>query len=195
MPEPLTDTDWRAGNAFGGGYSNYIRFHPTDPNRVLLVTDVGGIHLSTDGGTTWLPRSRAVSDLVSSVVWSPSRPNVAYALTGAGDVGTGGVMMSSDGGVSWTMVSTTPTGFANNTPAGDGLPNPHPRSTGQLLAVDAPGGFLYAGTYEQGLMRAKLDAGGKPGAWTTIALPKVNSRPYFLRGIVCLAPSRRKRSD
>jgi hypothetical protein len=108
---------------------------------------------------------------------------VAYALTGAGDVGTGGVMMSSDGGVSWTMVSTVPTGFANNTPSGDGLPNPHPRSTGQLLAVDAPGGFLYAGTYEQGLMRAKLDATGKPGAWTTIALPKVNSRPYFIRGI------------
>jgi hypothetical protein len=108
---------------------------------------------------------------------------VAYALTGAGDVGTGGVMMSSDGGVSWRMVSTVPTGFANNTPSADGLPNPHPRSTGQLLAVDAPGGYLYAGTYEQGLMRAKLDAAGQPGAWTTIALPKVNSRPYFIRGI------------
>ena len=183
LPLPPTDTEWRAGNAFAGGYSNYIRFHPTDPNRVLLVTDVGGIHLSTDGGTTWLPRSRAVSDLVSSVVWSPTRPNVAYALTGAGTVGTGGVMMSSDGGVSWTMVSTTPTGFANNTPTSDGLPNPHPRSTGQLLAVDAPGGFLYAGTYEQGLMRSRLDADGKPGSWTTVALAPVNGRPYFIRGI------------
>ena len=64
---PNTDTDWRAGNAFGGGYINDVRFHPTDPNRVLLVTDIGGMHLSTDGGTTWLPRGRAVSDHVAGV--------------------------------------------------------------------------------------------------------------------------------
>ncbi|HEV7536983.1 MAG TPA: hypothetical protein VGP90_15180, partial [Acidimicrobiia bacterium] len=160
-----------------------VRFHPTDPERALLVTDVGGIHLSTDGGTTWVPRSRNVSDDVAAVAWSPSRPNVAYALAGSGTPGTGGVMVSTDGGVSWQMASTVPTGFANVTPASDGLPNPHPRSTGQLLGVDAPGGFLYAGTYKQGLMRAPLDADGRPGAWTTVALAPSGGKPYFIRGI------------
>jgi hypothetical protein len=180
---PPSDTDWRAGNAFGGGYSNDVRFHPTDPNRVLLVTDVGGIHLSTDGGTTWVPRGRGVSDHVASVAWNPARANVAYGLAGTGTAGSGGVMVSTDGGVTWTMASTVPTGHSNVTPSGDGLPTPHPRSTGQLLVVDAPGGFLYAGTYKQGLMRAPLDANGRPGAWTTVALAPVGGKPYFIRGV------------
>ena len=107
---------------------------------------------------------------MAGVLWHPTRANLAYALAGSGSPGIGGLMMSSDGGVSWTMVSTTPTGFANLTPSSDGLPNPHPRSTGQLLAVDIPGGHLYAGTYKQGVMRAPLDSAGKPGAWTTVAL-------------------------
>ncbi|MGH9012174.1 MAG: WD40/YVTN/BNR-like repeat-containing protein, partial [Acidimicrobiia bacterium] len=183
MAVPPTNTDWRAGNAFGGGYSNYVRFHPTDPNRVLLATDVGGIHLSTDGGTTWLPRGRRVNDHVASVAWNPARPNVAYALAGEGSAGTGGVMVSTDGGVSWSMASTTPTGHSQPTPGSDGLPTPHPRSTGQLLAVDAPGGFLYAGTYKQGLMRAPLDSNGRPGAWTTVALAPTGGKPYFIRGV------------
>ena len=180
---PPTNTDWRAGNAFGGGYTNYVQFHPTDPNRVLLVTDVGGIHLSTDGGTTWLPRGRPVSDHVASVAWNPARPNVAYALAGVGTAGSGGVMVSTDGGVSWAMASTVPTGHSNVTPSSDGLPTPHPRSTGQLLVVDAPGGYLYAGTYKQGLMRAALDSNGRPGPWTTIALAPSGGKPYFIRGV------------
>jgi hypothetical protein len=49
--------------------------------------------------------------------------------------------------------------------------------------VDAPGGYLYAGTYKQGLMRAPLDANGQPGAWTTVALAPVGSKPYFIRSI------------
>ena len=178
-----TGTNWRAGSAFGGGYMNFVEFHPTDPQRVLLVTDIGGILLSTDGGTTWTPRGRQVSDQVAGAAWNPARTNVAYALAGSGTSGSGGVMVSTDGGVTWTMSSTVPTGFSNNTPAADGLPTPHPRSTGQLLAVDAPGGFLYAGTYKQGLMRAPLDASGKPGAWTTVALAPTGGKPYFIRGI------------
>src|SRR5205085_6986371 len=113
---PPTNTVWRAGNAFGGGYINYVQFHPTDPNRVLLVTDVGGIHLSTDGGTTWLPRGRAVSDHVASVAWNPARPNVAYALAGEATPGSGGAMVSTGGGASSTMAATVPTGHSNATP-------------------------------------------------------------------------------
>ena len=183
LPLPNMDADWRAGNAYGGGYINYVRYHPGDPDRALLVTDIGGMHLSTDGGTTWTPRSRTVSDQVAGVLWHPTRANLAYALAGSGSPGSGGLMLSSDGGVSWTMVSTTPTGFANLTPSSDGLPNPHPRSTGQLLAVDTTGSFIYAGTYRQGLMRASLDSAGRPGSWTTVALAPDLGKPFFIRGI------------
>jgi photosystem II stability/assembly factor-like uncharacterized protein len=183
LPLPNLEADWRPGNAYGGGYINYVRFHPGDPDRALLVTDIGGMHLSTDGGTTWTPRSRAVSDRVAGVLWHPTRANLAYALAGSGSPGSGGLMMSGDGGVSWTMVSTTPTGFANVTPSADGLPRPHPRSTGQLLAVDTTGNFIYAGTYKQGVMRAPLDSAGRPGAWTTVALSPQAGKPYFIRGI------------
>ena len=182
-PPPPPPSAWRSGNAYGAGYMNFVRFHPTDPNRLLLNTDVGGIHLSTDGGTTWLTRGRNAADYIASVLWHPTQSNVAYALAGKGDPGTGGVMVSEDGGDSWRMDSTTPTGHGNNTPSGDGLPRPHPRSTGQLLAVDTTNGFLYAGTYEQGLMRAPLGSSGDPGAWTTVALAPSGSTPYFIRGL------------
>ncbi len=182
-PPPPPPPAWRSGNAYGAGYMNFVRFHPTDPNRLLLNTDVGGIHLSTDGGTTWLTRGRNVADYVASVAWHPALPDVAYALVGKGDPGSGGVVVSEDGGSSWRMDSTTPTGHGNNTPSGHGLPVPHPRSTGQLLAVDTANGFLYAGTYKQGLMRAPLSSGGDPGAWATVALAPSGSTPYFIRGL------------
>ncbi|HEY3239316.1 MAG TPA: DNRLRE domain-containing protein [Acidimicrobiia bacterium] len=182
-PPPPPPPAWRSGNAYGAGYMNFVRFHPSDPNRLLLNTDIGGLHLSTNGGTTWLTRGRNIADYVASVVWHPTLPNVAYALAGKGDPGSGGVMVSEDGGVSWRMDSTTPTGNSNNTPSGDGLPIPHPRSTGQVLAVDTANGFLYAGTYKQGLMRAPIGSGGDPGAWTTVALAPSGSTPYFIRGL------------
>ncbi len=182
-PPPPPPPAWRSGNAYGAGYMNFVRFHPTDGNRLLLNTDVGGIHLSTDGGTTWLTRGRNVADYIASVLWHPTRPDVAYALAGKGDPGSGGLMVSEDGGDSWRMDSTTPTGHGNNTPSGNGLPVPHPRSTGQLLAVDTVNGFLYAGTYKQGLLRAPLSSSGDPGAWTTVALAPSGSTPYFIRGL------------
>jgi len=174
---------WRAGNLFGGGYVDVVRYHPTDANRVLLSTDVGGIHLSTDGGSTWNSRGRYVHDYVASIVWHPTLSNVAYGLAGRGRPGSGGLLISTDSGMTWRMDSTTPTGHSNNTPDEDGLPKPHPRSIGQLLVVDAANGFLYAGTYQQGLMRAPLDAAGNPGTWTTIALAPQAGVPYFIRGI------------
>jgi hypothetical protein len=183
LPLPPANTAWRAGTAFGGGYTNDVRYHPTDPNRVLLATDIAGVHLSTDGGTTWLPRGRNVADHIASVAWHPTRPTLAYALAGEGIAGSGGVMVSTDAGVSWTMASTVPTGHSQPPPGSDGLPAPHPRSVGQLLVVDATGGFLYAGTYKQGLMRAALDANGRPGAWSTVALAPTGGKPYFIRGI------------
>jgi hypothetical protein len=182
-PPPPPPPAWRSGNAYGAGYMNFVRFHPTDANRVLLNTDVGGIHLSTDGGSTWLTRGRNVADYIASVAWHPTLGNVAYALAGKGDPGSGGLMVSEDGGDTWRMDSTTPTGHGNNTPSGDGLPRPHPRSTGQLLAVDTANGFLYAATYQQGLLRAPLSSSGDPGAWTTVALAPSGSTPYFIRGL------------
>lgn len=174
---------WRAGNLFGGGYNDVVRYHPTDANRVLLATDVGGIHLSTDGGSTWSTRGRYVDDYVASLLWHPTLPNVAYGLAGKGRPGTGGLLVSTDSGATWRLDSNVPTGHSNNTPTEDGLPRPHPRSIGQLLVADAVNGFLYAGTYQQGLMRAPLGAAGDPGAWTVIALGPVSGSPFFIRGI------------
>ncbi|MGH9036366.1 MAG: DUF7594 domain-containing protein, partial [Acidimicrobiia bacterium] len=182
-PPPPPPPAWRSGNAYGAGYMNFVRFHPTDGNRVLLNTDVGGLHLSKDGASTWLTRGRNVADYIASVAWHPTLGNVAYALAGKGDAGSGGLMVSEDGGDTWRMDSTTPTGHGNNTPSGDGLPRPHPRSTGQLLAVDTANRFLYAGTYKQGLLRAPLSSSGDPGAWTTVALAPSGGTPYFIRGL------------
>jgi hypothetical protein len=184
--------NWRPVPLYGGGYSNLVRYNPFDAQRVLMATDVGGIHVSSDGGLTWQTRARAAcaqADRVASIVWHPTLRNVAYALVGDGTAGSGCLLYSSDYGSSWTVASRTPAGEGNNTrQLDDGLPAPHPRSTGTLVAVDPVHGQLYVGTFRDGVMRAGLSAtGAVSGPFSTIALAPAGGRYDYVRSIA-LAP-------
>jgi len=74
-----------------------LAINPDDPNTVVATGP--GILLSRDGGRTW-NEVLALADGAGPVAWSPSDPNVAYAV---GFDRT--LYRSDDGGVSWNPVS------------------------------------------------------------------------------------------
>jgi len=103
---PLSNREWlRLGGPLGGlGYD--IRVRPDNPG-VMLVTDAfSGIHISTDGGQTWLPSNEGITartgesgDLIPAfcLTIDPNNPDVVWA--GMQDVGQ--IYRSTDGGRTW----------------------------------------------------------------------------------------------
>ncbi|MCX7015824.1 MAG: hypothetical protein NTW86_25270 [Candidatus Sumerlaeota bacterium] len=178
----------------GGGGQSAIAADPFTPGRIISGGDIWGFHRSTDYGRDWTPINvRDPGDThnlfsaenhihVAAVRFSLRTPNRAYA--GAGILGAGGGFLRSDNaGDTWIMASNVPqfTGGNDDPPLVD---KGHPRSVGNLIALDpnpsdADGGgeFIYAGTYKQGLMRSH-DAGA---TWNTITLP--GQSPTYIRGL------------
>jgi hypothetical protein len=168
---------WRPSALVGGGYVNSIAYSPTDdPSNVnnlhvVVVTDVSGIFYSENGGTSWRPANNAATNgghlRAASVLWHPTTAGLVFAFIGDCSANSGGVLRSTDYGKNWSFVSTTPTACGNQVPSDDGVPKPQPRNIGRLLGIDPQNGFIYAGTYEKGIMRASLSS---PGTWQTVAL-------------------------
>jgi photosystem II stability/assembly factor-like uncharacterized protein len=102
-----------------GGRVRSILIHPTNAEVMWLGSVTGGIWKTTDGGATWAPLDDFMGNLsVTTMVMSPSDPNVIYAGTGEGvflvnhikDLTRGaGVFKSTDGGTTWTQLAATAT--------------------------------------------------------------------------------------
>jgi hypothetical protein len=113
------------GQTFGGarviatGRVSDIAQDPTDAAVLYVATARGGVWKSTDGGTTWIPKSdHEVSLAIGALAVAPSNPQVLYAGTGEGDIyyyssaiplssmnamhNGAGVLKSTDGGDTWT---------------------------------------------------------------------------------------------
>jgi hypothetical protein len=160
---------FRQSGLIGGGFVNVLAADPSDPSTLLAGGDVSGFHLSTDGGTTWTTSNTGIQSLaqlqVATILYSTATPGLVYA--GVGKRGTlGGLLVSQDGGDSWSLRSAVPQFSGGDNEGVNGVPHTHPRSTGTLLAEDASGGFLYAATFAQGVMRS-ADGGH---TWTTLGL-------------------------
>jgi uncharacterized repeat protein (TIGR01451 family) len=90
-----------------------IAFDPTDPN--IMYTSVtsttgtpaaAGLYRSTDGGSTWTPRSVDLPEVTGMrLVADPANGNRLFlaAYQGFGPAGKGGLYRSVDGGVHWTQ--------------------------------------------------------------------------------------------
>ena len=81
-------------------------------NTIYIATNDGGIWKTTDGGTTWRPRSDYMPSLsMGAVVLDPSNPSIVYAGTGNNFDGGGvfskgvGIYKSLDGGDTWTVLN------------------------------------------------------------------------------------------
>lgn len=92
------------------GRINAAAFHPTNSQTIYVAGASGGVHKTTDGGTTWTPLTDSAWPLlhVSSLAIPASAPNTIYAGTGDFDGFLGysnGLMRSTDGGTNWTKIS------------------------------------------------------------------------------------------
>jgi photosystem II stability/assembly factor-like uncharacterized protein len=97
---------WQSAPIRGGGYLQQVVFAPSDPNRLYLSSDVGGLFGSWDGGKTWrmlhggLPAD-AASYSIRGLAVHPKDAN--RILIGAGSPWgrSSGVWLSTNGGDSW----------------------------------------------------------------------------------------------
>jgi hypothetical protein len=173
-PAPLT---FRGSGLAGGGFVNVLAADPTDPSHLLAGGDVSGFHTSTDGGATWRTSNGGIATLgqlqIATILFSSATPGLVYA--GAGKKGAGGGLLAShDGGRTWSLRSAVPQFSGGDNEGIKALPRTHPRSTGTLLAEDPAGGYLYAATFDDGVMRSH-DGGA---TWTPLGLAGT-----YLRGL------------
>jgi hypothetical protein len=169
---------WRQGAIDGGGYTTTVAIDPSGSGTLLCGGDVSGVHRSINYGRRWSDRNANRSTVnslkVACLKWHPATAGLVYACVGLSGTGTwSGMYVSSDYGINWSLLSATPK-FAANRNAAAGLPNPWPRSTGNLLEFVST--TMYTGTFKDGLMRS-TDGGT---TWTTIAL---GTGPYYIRSI------------
>jgi photosystem II stability/assembly factor-like uncharacterized protein len=107
-PRPITNEYW-SGNANASGRVVSIAAHPTDSNIAYAASASGGLWKTTNGGTSWTPKSDELSVLNHGfVVLDAADPSRVFLGTGeyttqsTGD----GLFRSDDGGDNWTRIAT-----------------------------------------------------------------------------------------
>ncbi|MFZ0322629.1 MAG: hypothetical protein WAN48_00675, partial [Actinomycetes bacterium] len=97
------------GNVAQSGRATSVAFAPGDPNVIYLGTANGGVWKTTNGGTSWSPRTdKQDSMAIGAVAVDPTDASVVLAGTGepnqSADSYLGvGVLRSTDAGATWTL--------------------------------------------------------------------------------------------
>ncbi|MGH2768714.1 MAG: WD40/YVTN/BNR-like repeat-containing protein, partial [Actinomycetota bacterium] len=153
----------------GGGFQNVVAIAPGSSDTVLSGGDVSGINRSNDLGVSYQISNVGLTSggalKIAALAYHPSIPGKVYAAAGhEGNVG--GLFVSTDDGRSWTLRSEIPQFSGNNNTGVAGLPAPHPRSTGNLIAIDGASGTIWVATFKDGVMRSTDDG----ATWATLGL-------------------------
>ena len=96
-----------------GGRVRSIVMNPSNSSILLAGSVSGGIWKTTDGGTSWKPKSDSLDLLpISAMLVDPVNSNVVYAGTGEGwtnldAIYGGGIYKSTNFGDSWTLLAST----------------------------------------------------------------------------------------
>lgn len=176
-PLPSGPLAFSATGVSGGGFQNVVAVAPGPSDTVLSGGDVSGVNRSTDGGATYAPSNLGLTGSglkIAALAYDPGVPATVYA--GTGEKGTsGGFYRSLDDGVTWELRSDVPR-FSGNHTDGVGIPENHPRPTGNLIAVDPGSGAIWVATFKDGVMRS-TDGGA---SWTTMGLVDAHLRTLAL---------------
>ncbi|HAI13574.1 MAG TPA: hypothetical protein DCM28_17845, partial [Phycisphaerales bacterium] len=99
---------WHSSRFGGGGYVQQVVISPSNPKRVYMYVDVGGVYRSDDAGRSWrmchgsLPANR--SNYSVRGLWvDPEDPDYVIIATGNRWDGRKGIYVSTDGGTTWEM--------------------------------------------------------------------------------------------
>ncbi len=110
---------------------NDVFVDPTDPKRVLLATDRGGVQASDDSGQTFVPSNTGFSGRkIEALLVDRDNPDRLYAGI-VNDKGFGGVFTSSNGGASWQQIESGLDGrdvFALSQTTPSQTPDPRPET-------------------------------------------------------------------
>ncbi|MES2776099.1 MAG: 3-coathanger stack domain-containing protein [Bacteroidota bacterium] len=182
---PTDRTRIGSGHNSGLGRVNCIAFHPTDVNTIYMGTPAGGLWKSTNGGTTWIPRTDMLPTLgVSGIVVNWANGNDVFILTGDGDGGdmaSIGVLRSTDGGLNWDRTGAFP-GVTDKNYQGSKLVQ-HPSSSQTLLAATSSGIFKTTnsgGTWTLVQSGNFTDIEFKPGSPSIMyAARRSSSTPFY----------------
>lgn len=112
------DADWLIeGPSNIGGRINAIAAHPTNADIIYVGSSRGGIHKTTDGGTTW----QAIFDeplfnSIGDITISPHDANTIYVGTGDVNISSffsvgDGVYRSTDAGATWQNIGLNNVGI------------------------------------------------------------------------------------
>lgn len=133
----------------GGGCQVSVAPDPFTPGRVIAGGDCWFFHRTTNYGREWTPSAvrdasdtqrlfDSMNDLSAAAVrFSLKTSNLVYAGIGV-ITGSGGFLRSTNAGGTWVEVSTVPR-FVGDNDAAPLVAQGHPRSVGNLIALDPTG--------------------------------------------------------
>ncbi|MBE7038205.1 MAG: hypothetical protein E7404_04795 [Ruminococcaceae bacterium] len=92
---------------------------PSNPNRLMIGTDVVGLWRSDDFGATWHPSSKGINIMgVASIAFDPDNENIVYVSTcrnGTTAHENAGIYKSIDGGETWEFKTSLQSLFGLST--------------------------------------------------------------------------------
>ena len=95
----------------GAGRLNFIRFDPTDSQKIWVGAPDGGLWKTTNGGTSWSTNTDQLTTIgVSDIAIDPTNTNTMYLATGdsdGSDTYSIGLLKSTDGGNTWNTTGLT----------------------------------------------------------------------------------------
>lgn len=106
-PAPGFDAQQQQANV--SGRSTSLLVDPQNSSNLLLGTASGGVWQSSDGGSTWTPRTDGLPAAIGALARDPNHGQTVWAGTGensfSGDQLFGlGLLKSLDGGQTWTQI-------------------------------------------------------------------------------------------
>ncbi len=78
-----------------------LRFHPSDPSRVVLAAQGFGSYISSDTGKSWQKIEGLANYTVNDIIWDASRPGTLFA-GGENMIFSAVLLKSTDWGATWT---------------------------------------------------------------------------------------------
>ncbi len=150
------DISWKQFGPGNAGFSNVLRYHPTNPDVVVMVPDLWVVWQSENNGTSWFnikdKDNNGEFERLNDLYFSISNPNVGVALERSQ------VWKTDDMGHNWSIVQNCPWyTFSADGSDGDGW-----RSKTSALAIDPTDENIWyvgAGTFPRGFYAFSAIAG------------------------------------